>query len=316
MATGAVDRAGGDAGPGRGRRERGDDVLAAAERDDERRHDGQREPRLRRRPQHGDELVDPGAGRVGPAAVHLRPRQLDRGDGGQPALRERRLRRVPVAGRRQRRRAPRAAADAAVVVRVDADAADDGGHHDPRALGRGHGRHGRAVGRRRAVQERDAGAAGGARRRDRVLPRRLRPLFHERRSDRDQRARHALFHRLGADGLLVQGVRDRIVSRRDAAAGVPLLRIAVGGAGFALLLGELGRVLAGQRVLRHRVADRERQRVPDRAAEHHDGRLSCGHDANHRYTTSTVVRAQMEAAGWLREGYGPDATIMCAVGAP
>jgi len=39
-------------------------------------------------------------------------------------------------------------------------------------------------------------------------------------------------------------------------------------------------------------------------------------DANHRYMTSTVVRAQMEAAGWIREGYGPDATIMCAVGAP
>ena len=35
-------------------------------------------------------------------------------------------------------------------------------------------------------------------------------------------------------------------------------------------------------------------------------------DANHRYTTSVTVRAQMEAAGWIREGYGPDATIMCA----
>ena len=39
-------------------------------------------------------------------------------------------------------------------------------------------------------------------------------------------------------------------------------------------------------------------------------------DANHRYMTSTVVRAQMEAAGWIREGYGPDATIMCAVAIP
>ncbi len=37
------------------------------------------------------------------------------------------------------------------------------------------------------------------------------------------------------------------------------------------------------------------------------------HDANHRYMTSTVVRAQMEAAGWIREGDGPNATIMCAV---
>jgi len=34
-------------------------------------------------------------------------------------------------------------------------------------------------------------------------------------------------------------------------------------------------------------------------------------DANHRYTVSLAIRAQMEAAGWIREGYGPDATIMC-----
>jgi hypothetical protein len=39
-------------------------------------------------------------------------------------------------------------------------------------------------------------------------------------------------------------------------------------------------------------------------------------DANHRYTTSAAVRASMEALGWIREGYGPDATIMCAVGSP
>jgi hypothetical protein len=39
-------------------------------------------------------------------------------------------------------------------------------------------------------------------------------------------------------------------------------------------------------------------------------------DANHRYTTSTTIRAQMEALGWIREGYGPDATIMCAFAPP
>jgi hypothetical protein len=38
------------------------------------------------------------------------------------------------------------------------------------------------------------------------------------------------------------------------------------------------------------------------------------HDANHRYTTSPVVRATMVAQGWIREGYGPDDTIMCAPG--
>ena len=34
---------------------------------------------------------------------------------------------------------------------------------------------------------------------------------------------------------------------------------------------------------------------------------------NHRYTTSLVVVLTMVAAGWVREGYGPDSVIMCAV---
>jgi hypothetical protein len=34
-------------------------------------------------------------------------------------------------------------------------------------------------------------------------------------------------------------------------------------------------------------------------------------DPNHRYTTSTSIRASMEAQGWTREGFGPDAVIMC-----
>jgi hypothetical protein len=35
-------------------------------------------------------------------------------------------------------------------------------------------------------------------------------------------------------------------------------------------------------------------------------------DGNHRYTTSTMVRDQMVAAGGTAEGYGNDAVIMCA----
>ncbi len=35
-------------------------------------------------------------------------------------------------------------------------------------------------------------------------------------------------------------------------------------------------------------------------------------DANHRYTTDATVKAQMIARGYVAEGYGPDATIMCA----
>ena len=35
-------------------------------------------------------------------------------------------------------------------------------------------------------------------------------------------------------------------------------------------------------------------------------------DTNHRYTTSLAIRNQMVAAGWVPEGYGPDAVIMCS----
>lgn len=36
-------------------------------------------------------------------------------------------------------------------------------------------------------------------------------------------------------------------------------------------------------------------------------------DSNHRYTTDAKVRDRMVAKGWVAEGYGPDAVIMCAV---
>ena len=39
-------------------------------------------------------------------------------------------------------------------------------------------------------------------------------------------------------------------------------------------------------------------------------------DTNHRYTTDLNVRAQMVAAGWIAEGYGPNQVIMCAPPAP
>jgi hypothetical protein len=35
-------------------------------------------------------------------------------------------------------------------------------------------------------------------------------------------------------------------------------------------------------------------------------------DTNHRYTTSRAIRDQMVAFGYVAEGYGPDAVIMCA----
>jgi hypothetical protein len=35
-------------------------------------------------------------------------------------------------------------------------------------------------------------------------------------------------------------------------------------------------------------------------------------DSNHRYTTSRTIRDQMVARGYVAEGYGPDAAIMCA----
>jgi hypothetical protein len=36
-------------------------------------------------------------------------------------------------------------------------------------------------------------------------------------------------------------------------------------------------------------------------------------DSNHRYTTSTSIKAEMLAAGYGSEGYGPDGVAMCAV---
>jgi hypothetical protein len=35
-------------------------------------------------------------------------------------------------------------------------------------------------------------------------------------------------------------------------------------------------------------------------------------DANHRYTTDRSVRDAMVAKGWIAEGDGPDAVVMCA----
>ncbi len=35
-------------------------------------------------------------------------------------------------------------------------------------------------------------------------------------------------------------------------------------------------------------------------------------DSNHRYTTDPTLKAAMIAKGYIAEGYGPDATIMCA----
>ncbi len=38
-------------------------------------------------------------------------------------------------------------------------------------------------------------------------------------------------------------------------------------------------------------------------------------DSNHRYTASAAIKAQMIATGYVAEGYGPDAVIMCAASA-
>jgi hypothetical protein len=35
-------------------------------------------------------------------------------------------------------------------------------------------------------------------------------------------------------------------------------------------------------------------------------------DANHRYTIDPLIKAQMIARGYIAEGYGASATIMCA----
>ena len=35
-------------------------------------------------------------------------------------------------------------------------------------------------------------------------------------------------------------------------------------------------------------------------------------DSNHRYTVDPAIKAQMIARGYIAEGYGPDAVIMCS----
>ncbi len=35
-------------------------------------------------------------------------------------------------------------------------------------------------------------------------------------------------------------------------------------------------------------------------------------DTNHRYMTDRSLRDQMVALGWVKEGAGPDAVVMCA----
>jgi hypothetical protein len=44
--------------------------------------------------------------------------------------------------------------------------------------------------------------------------------------------------------------------------------------------------------------------------------LNGRHDANHRYVTSRTLRDAMVAAGWIAEGYGPDAVAMCSIPTP
>jgi hypothetical protein len=36
-------------------------------------------------------------------------------------------------------------------------------------------------------------------------------------------------------------------------------------------------------------------------------------DSNHRYTTKPSIKAEMLAAGYVAEGYGPNGVVMCAV---
>lgn len=35
-------------------------------------------------------------------------------------------------------------------------------------------------------------------------------------------------------------------------------------------------------------------------------------EVNHRYTADPAIREEMLNRGWIAEGYGPDATFMCA----
>ena len=115
---------------------------------------------------------------------------------------------------------------------------------------------------------------GGGRRRDRVLPRRVRPLLRHggRRRDRQARCRHP--HRLATHEAVVQGAGARGFDRRRARR-VPLLRQSAGGARFALLLGVRDRMRRGPAEVPARVGPRVGQRVPRVPAGSHDRPVPC-----------------------------------------
>ena len=106
--------------------------------------------------------------------------------------------------------------------------------------------------------------------------------------------------------------------------GVPLLRPPGGRARFALLQRVRRRVRRRRGASSRRAWQFESPSVfyieaPDRASgacpaatdpvyRAYDNRP----DANHRYMTDATVRATMLARGWVAEGYGPQAVVMCA----
>jgi hypothetical protein len=126
----------------------------------------------------------------------------------------------------------------------------------------------------------------------------------------------------GSGPGIVQGVRGGEQRRRFHQSRVPFLRQATSGPRLPLLLRACARVLRCS--LDTHVAHGNGQRVPDRPARHVDRRLSRRNHSgvpNVESTgglqspiyTKTSIKAQMLAAGYLAEGYGPDRVVMCAL---
>ena len=172
------------------------------------------------------------------------------------------------------------------------------------------------------MQDSGCGDAAGDERADgrrrRVLRHHPRPLFHDPAADRDQRAGCRELPRLGAHGQSFRGVcRSK---PRGTEPGVPLLHPAA--AGLSFLFGVTG----GMRGRRGDISD-ARARIAESFLHRASGRersvrlrndSRCTGSSTTAPTSITATRpiqqikAQMISQGYIAEGYGPSATIMCA----
>ena len=150
--------------------------------------------------------------------------------------------------------------------------------------------------RRRSARARRAPATRRDDLGDRVLPRDVRSLLPVRRPGEIAGLDSGFFSGWARTGESFLGPRAGKLRSRAGAAGLPVLRLAVGGPRLAFLFGEPGRVLPGQPVIRRAMAGRGRQRLPGGPASAGDGSVPGRHGSGlpglqpTRLTRTTATR--------------------------